>query len=55
MQDPSRVNIPYERAVTDFPISSDLWLDYTHYLNKTLKVWVYWSLKFFTIDYYLQS
>ncbi|KAK4799960.1 hypothetical protein SAY86_025325 [Trapa natans] len=38
MQDPSRVNILYERAVTDFPVSADLWLDYTSYLNKTLKV-----------------
>lgn len=55
MQDPSRVNILYERAVTDFPISADLWLDYTHYLNKTLKVWVQWSLKFFMIEWYFQS
>ncbi|KAM7481993.1 hypothetical protein LguiB_006576 [Lonicera macranthoides] len=36
--DPARVQILYERAVTEFPISSDLWLDYTHYLDKTLKV-----------------
>ncbi|KAI3936901.1 hypothetical protein MKW92_024138 [Papaver armeniacum] len=36
--DPSRVQILYERAVTDFPLSSDLWLDYTCYLEQTLKV-----------------
>lgn len=36
--DPSRVQVLYERAVTDFPIASDLWLDYTRYLDKTLKV-----------------
>ncbi|KAL5789204.1 hypothetical protein ACOSQ2_004092 [Xanthoceras sorbifolium] len=36
--DPARVQLLYERAVTDFPVSSDLWLDYTRYLDKTLKV-----------------
>ncbi|GMH23840.1 hypothetical protein Nepgr_025683 [Nepenthes gracilis] len=36
--DPARVQILYERAVTDFPISSDLWLGYARYLDKTLKV-----------------
>ncbi|PQQ20561.1 squamous cell carcinoma antigen recognized by T-cells 3 [Prunus yedoensis var. nudiflora] len=36
--DPSRVQMLYERAITEFPISSYLWLDYTHYLDKTLKV-----------------
>lgn len=36
--DPARVQILYERAITEFPISSDLWIDYTHYLEKTLKV-----------------
>ncbi|THG04523.1 hypothetical protein TEA_010714 [Camellia sinensis var. sinensis] len=35
--DPARVQILYERAVTEFPISNDLWLDYTRYLDKTLK------------------
>ncbi|XP_022723451.1 squamous cell carcinoma antigen recognized by T-cells 3 isoform X2 [Durio zibethinus] len=35
--DPARVQILYERAITDFPVSSDLWLDYTRYLDKTLK------------------
>ncbi|XWS20670.1 hypothetical protein CRYUN_Cryun31cG0122800 [Craigia yunnanensis] len=35
--DPARVQILYERAMTDFPVSSDLWLDYTRYLDKTLK------------------
>lgn len=36
--DPARVQLLYERAVTEFPVSSDLWLDYTRYLDKTLKV-----------------
>lgn len=36
--DPARVQILYERAITDFPISSDLWIDYTRYLEKKLKV-----------------
>ncbi|KAJ9174854.1 hypothetical protein P3X46_013455 [Hevea brasiliensis] len=35
--DPARVQVLYERAITDFPISNDLWLDYTRYLDKTLK------------------
>ncbi|XP_052192955.1 uncharacterized protein LOC127801673 isoform X2 [Diospyros lotus] len=35
---PARVQILYERAVTEFPISNDLWLDYTRYLDRTLKV-----------------
>ena len=37
--DPGRVQLLYERAITDFPVSSDLWLDYTQYLDKTLKVY----------------
>ncbi|KAL8141439.1 hypothetical protein V2J09_007460, partial [Rumex salicifolius] len=36
--DPARVHVLYERAMTEFPVSSDLWLNYTRYLNKTLKV-----------------
>nr|XP_010927876.2 squamous cell carcinoma antigen recognized by T-cells 3 [Elaeis guineensis] len=36
--DPARVQILYERAVAEFPISSDLWLGYTSYLDRTLKV-----------------
>ncbi|KAJ6394975.1 hypothetical protein OIU77_024064 [Salix suchowensis] len=36
--DPARVQVLYERAMVDFPISSDLWLDYTRYLDRTLKV-----------------
>uniref|UniRef100_A0A803N661 RRM domain-containing protein n=1 Tax=Chenopodium quinoa TaxID=63459 RepID=A0A803N661_CHEQI len=36
--DPARVQILYERLITEFPISSDLWIDYTRYLEKTLKV-----------------
>lgn len=36
--DPARVKSLYERAITEFPISVDLWIDYTHYLNETLKV-----------------
>ncbi|KAK8678948.1 hypothetical protein V6N13_144423 [Hibiscus sabdariffa] len=35
--DPARVQILYEHAITDFPVSSDLWLHYTRYLDKTLK------------------
>ncbi|KAE8711206.1 hypothetical protein F3Y22_tig00110300pilonHSYRG00004 [Hibiscus syriacus] len=35
--DPARVQILYERGITDFPVSSDLWLHYTRYLDKTLK------------------
>lgn len=35
--DPSRVQILYERAMTEFPLSYGLWLDYTRYLDKTLK------------------
>ncbi|CAN8230723.1 unnamed protein product [Cochlearia groenlandica] len=36
--DPTRVQAVYERAVAEFPVSSDLWSDYTCYLDKTLKV-----------------
>lgn len=36
--DPARVRILYERAVTEFPVSSDLWLDYTRYMDDVLKV-----------------
>ncbi|KAL6178887.1 hypothetical protein ACLB2K_050404 [Fragaria x ananassa] len=36
--DPVRVQVLYERAITEFPIASQLWLDYTHYLDKTFKV-----------------
>ncbi|GJX82284.1 squamous cell carcinoma antigen recognized by T-cells 3 [Tanacetum coccineum] len=35
--DPARVKSLYERAITEFPISSDLWMNYTDYLNRTLK------------------
>ncbi|XP_057742435.1 uncharacterized protein LOC130960918 [Arachis stenosperma] len=35
---PARVQVLYERAITDFPISPDLWLGYTRYMDKTLKV-----------------
>ncbi|CAN4108217.1 unnamed protein product [Withania somnifera] len=35
--DPARIQILYERAITEFPISSELWLDYTNYMDKTLK------------------
>ncbi|XP_057427546.1 uncharacterized protein LOC130720866 [Lotus japonicus] len=34
---PARVQVLYERSIADFPISPDLWLDYTCYLDKTLK------------------
>ncbi|KAK9095754.1 hypothetical protein Sjap_021251 [Stephania japonica] len=36
--DPARVQILYERAITEFPISSDLWLSYAQYLDQTIKV-----------------
>ncbi|KAL1222530.1 Pre-mRNA-processing factor 39-1 [Cardamine amara subsp. amara] len=36
--DPTRVQAIYERAVAEYPVSSDLWVDYTVYLDKTLKV-----------------
>lgn len=36
--DPARVQILYERAVAEFPFSSDLWLSYTRYMDRTLKV-----------------
>ncbi|KAL9246096.1 hypothetical protein vseg_019674 [Gypsophila vaccaria] len=36
--DPARVQILYERAIAEFPIASDLWLDYTRYVDKTLKM-----------------
>ncbi|KAI3445538.1 hypothetical protein Pfo_002203 [Paulownia fortunei] len=35
--DPARLQILYERAIADFPISTDLWLDYMQYLDKTFK------------------
>ncbi|KAI3755001.1 hypothetical protein L1987_54793 [Smallanthus sonchifolius] len=35
--DPARVKTLYEQTITEFPISGDLWIDYTNYLNKTLK------------------
>ncbi|KAK7328362.1 hypothetical protein VNO77_22467 [Canavalia gladiata] len=35
---PARVQVLYERASADFPVSPDLWLDYTRYLDNTLKV-----------------
>uniref|UniRef100_A0A0D6R1C0 RRM domain-containing protein n=1 Tax=Araucaria cunninghamii TaxID=56994 RepID=A0A0D6R1C0_ARACU len=36
--DPARVQLLYERAITDFPVVSDLWLGYTNYLDSSLKV-----------------
>uniref|UniRef100_A0A1D1XXG4 Squamous cell carcinoma antigen recognized by T-cells 3 n=1 Tax=Anthurium amnicola TaxID=1678845 RepID=A0A1D1XXG4_9ARAE len=35
---PTRVQTLYERAISEFPVSNDLWLGYTSYLDKTLKV-----------------
>ncbi|KAL3643800.1 hypothetical protein CASFOL_014615 [Castilleja foliolosa] len=35
--DPARIQILYERAIADFPVSSDLWIEYTQYLDKTFK------------------
>ncbi|MED6206455.1 hypothetical protein PIB30_026784 [Stylosanthes scabra] len=34
---PARVQVLYERAITDFPTSPNLWLDYTRYVDKHLK------------------
>ncbi|XP_078148417.1 uncharacterized protein LOC144543849 [Carex rostrata] len=36
--DHTRVQILYERAISEFAGSSDLWLAYTNYLDRTLKV-----------------
>ncbi|KMZ72375.1 hypothetical protein ZOSMA_166G00760 [Zostera marina] len=36
--DPVRVQNLFERAISEFPISSELWLSYTSYIDKTLKV-----------------
>ncbi|XP_062195601.1 uncharacterized protein LOC133898842 [Phragmites australis] len=36
--DPARVQVLYERAVSELPVSSDLWMEYTSYLDTTLKV-----------------
>ncbi|EMS62530.1 Squamous cell carcinoma antigen recognized by T-cells 3 [Triticum urartu] len=36
--DPARVQVLYERAVSELPVSSDLWMGYTSYLDRTLKV-----------------
>ncbi|CAL1385168.1 unnamed protein product [Linum trigynum] len=36
--DPARVQVLFERAVAEFPVSSDLWLDYVRYMDSTLKV-----------------
>ncbi|XP_031498749.1 uncharacterized protein LOC116263234 [Nymphaea colorata] len=36
--DPARTQVLYERAITEFPVSSDLWLNYTSYVDNKLKV-----------------
>ncbi|KAL5223292.1 hypothetical protein ABZP36_028005 [Zizania latifolia] len=36
--DPARVQVLYERAVSELPVSSELWMGYTSYLDRTLKV-----------------
>ncbi|KAJ0972197.1 hypothetical protein J5N97_020156 [Dioscorea zingiberensis] len=36
--DPARVQILYERAISELPVSSDLWVGYTSYVDRTLKV-----------------
>lgn len=36
--DPARVQVLYERAITEFPVANDLWLSYTQYLDSNLKV-----------------
>jgi hypothetical protein len=37
-KDPARVQLLYERALAVFPVTSDLWLQYTRYLEAVLKV-----------------
>ncbi|KRH06029.2 hypothetical protein GLYMA_16G000500v4 [Glycine max] len=51
---PARIQVLYERAITDFPITPDLWLDYTCNLDNTLKIFEK-SLQctFSTLDEYL--
>lgn len=36
--DPARTQVLYERAVSEFPVSSDIWLNYTSYVDNKLKV-----------------
>ncbi|CAO1941781.1 unnamed protein product [Urochloa humidicola] len=36
--DPARVQVLYERAVSELPVSSDLWTGYTSYQDRSLKV-----------------
>jgi len=36
--DPARVQVLYERAVSELPVSSVIWMGYTSYLDRTLKV-----------------
>jgi hypothetical protein len=47
--DPARVQILYKRAIAEFPIASQLWLDYTRYLDKTLKVFLFISHYIFSV------
>ncbi|KAM7251890.1 hypothetical protein ACFE04_023773 [Oxalis oulophora] len=35
---PTRVQVLFERAITEFPVSTDLWIDYSRYMDKTFKV-----------------
>ncbi|XP_065333325.1 squamous cell carcinoma antigen recognized by T-cells 3 [Cloeon dipterum] len=37
-KDPARVQILYERAVTQFALNSDLWLEYIKYVEATLQI-----------------
>jgi tetratricopeptide (TPR) repeat protein len=36
--EPARAQILYERAVSEFPVTQDIWLKYTEYLDVNLKV-----------------
>ena len=36
--DPARVQILYDKAITEFPVANDLWLSYTQYLDSNSKV-----------------
>jgi hypothetical protein len=36
--DPARAQILFERAISVFPVTHEVWLKYTHYLDINLKV-----------------
>jgi len=38
--DPARVQVLYERAVSELPLFTELWLKYTSFLDNILKVFI---------------